>query len=134
MDGMYRGKTSEGKEVFGWLTERYSESSAYSKAGFYIEWFGDEGSYYRSKEVTFASLAQFTGKHDKNGKPIYGSFWIDGKLTGGGDWLKHKHLRIEVLWDNMFLRWMAKEHTTKDFTSLWKWDIENKFEIIEGGE
>lgn len=31
------------------------------------------------------SVAQYTCMNDKNGKEIYGSIYLDGKLTKGGD-------------------------------------------------
>ena len=38
-----------------------------------------------STEVHPDSVAQYTCMNDKNGKEIYGSIYLDGKLTKGGD-------------------------------------------------
>ena len=37
------------------------------------------------KNYVMKSRDLFTGLHDKNGKEIYGSIYLDGKLTKGGD-------------------------------------------------
>ena len=77
MNGMYRGLTSEGVEVFGWLNESHDN---FDGIFYHITPRGTALTY----KVTFASLAMYTGMKAK-GKDIYGSFWIGEELTGGGD-------------------------------------------------
>jgi hypothetical protein len=49
-------------------------------------------------QVHRMSIAQQTGREDKNQKPIYGSIEIDGKMTQGGDRLKTKNGVFPVMW------------------------------------
>ncbi len=103
MTGMYRGLTKEGKVVLGCLFHHVT------RAFIIDEYEMTEGLCTISStprsisgwiEVLPESLAQFTGKHDKNKKPIYGSFEIDEKMTGGGDTIKatfHFYLGGDVL-------------------------------------
>jgi hypothetical protein len=107
----YRGKTPEGKEVHGGLIvhNAYDLNDGTHKPEplrTYIEeqditWVNepnDKRWMHLCFEVLPESIAQSTGKTDKNDEEIYGSIWIDGKLTEGGDKIKctwHNGLRSE---------------------------------------
>ena len=64
----YRGKTGEGKWVYGWYQEKYTLSSAYRETGPYIEWIEDGALH--SEEVISASVGQSTGLYEDK-TPIY---------------------------------------------------------------
>lgn len=90
----YRGKTKEGKLVKGDLITEGSRAFIFSKDrkdGWLFEYdnFG-RAILYRNLfvEVIPSTVGQSTGRKDKNEKEIYGSIWIDGKLTKGGDTIK----------------------------------------------
>lgn len=54
-------------------------------------------------EVHPDSIAMDTGQTDKHDKQIFGSIWIDGKLTRGGDRLKYYNQKLhikDVIWRN----------------------------------
>lgn len=69
-------------EVFGDLitTKNFEHHVAISHEPPFI--ITEEGSIH---SVHPESVAQYIGLNDKNGKEIYGSVYIDGKLTKGGD-------------------------------------------------
>ncbi len=142
MTGMYRGLTKEGNEVFGWLVvirNRYYIS--YTDAVMHNHWQIRTfiPSITEFAEVTFESLAQFTGKHDKNKKPIYGSFEIDGVMTEGGDVVKGVNMHtMKVMWGIRRLGWCV-QFTDRNTQYLEPMDDElfRDYEcevIIEGGE
>ncbi len=142
MAGMYRGLTKEGKVVLGCLFHHVT------RAFIIDEYEMTEGLCTISStprsisgwiEVLPESLAQFTGKHDKNKKPIYGSFEIDGFMTEGGDVVKGVNMHtMKVMWGIRRLGWCV-QFTDRNTQYLEPMDDElfrdYKCEvIIEGGE
>lgn len=75
----FRGvRIDNGEKVFGWL--------AYdSKYNFCCIIQLPKNGVFTNTEVHPDSVAQYTCMNDKNGKEIYGSIYLDGKLTKGGD-------------------------------------------------
>ena len=51
-----------------------------------------------SSEVHPDSVAQYTCMNDRNGKEIYGSIYLDGKLTKGGDVVIIRALPYDDVW------------------------------------
>lgn len=103
----FRGVSVDSEEVyFGFLFVANGKSYIVSDetfiAGYPAMW---------SAEVHPESVAQYIGMNDKNGKEIYGSVYLDGKLTRGGDtvgfFYKGKAVRCDIVFhDGMFcLRW-----------------------------
>ncbi len=128
MNSMYRGLTEDGKVVFGWLNESHDN---FDGIFYHITPRGTALTY----KVTFASLAQFTGKHDKNKKPIYGSFEIDGVMTEGGDLVKWDNSIGIVKWDGSKAHFDVEEFYRGSQDCPGCIFSENAVvEIIEGGE
>lgn len=88
----FRGMDKETKKwVYGYFFKIWDET--------YILW-GTTNGTPNMIEVIPETVGQFTNKLDKNGKEIYGSIWIDGKLNKGGDILQGIHGKYPITWDN----------------------------------
>lgn len=86
---MHRAKTFDGKEVFGYHCKVQGkhymilEDAEFLKArtyGYRIDYFIDG-----SVDIDPKTLGMYTTVDDRHGKPIYGSFPVDGKMSEGGD-------------------------------------------------
>ena len=77
----FRGKTKEGERVGGWYAKQ-----CVGEEGETVSVIIDDD--YFPIEVIPSTIAQFTGRLDKNKKEIYSSIPIDGKMSEGGDILK----------------------------------------------
>jgi hypothetical protein len=66
-------------------------------------------------EIIPSTLAQCTGRQDKNGNWIFGSIEIDGKMTKGGDVVKGTflytidELTCPIIWSNESSCWLLGE-------------------------
>ena len=80
-----RGKTKEGKWVYGWYIEPYNAGGKSFIAVGHLEHGEFTPTIY---EVIPKTVGMSTGLKDKNDKEIYGSIKIDGKMSKGGDIVK----------------------------------------------
>jgi hypothetical protein len=80
----FRGKTYRKKlmEVFGWYYENPFAKEHYIKA------IVEGGTQLEDFRIIPETLAMETGKEDKNGKMIFGSIEVNGKMSSGGSRLK----------------------------------------------
>lgn len=88
-------------------------------------------------EVIPETVGMFTGKLDKNGKEIYGSIPINGKMSKGGDIVKlsenviHEGVLVECIWSGNYVGFVYGFITGKnkgkctDMVDTWR-----KYEVI----
>ena len=85
----FRGREIDtGREVEGSYVPLHGRHFLVDKEYGYLTELGERDGmdyYRRGIEVTPESLAMSTGKKDINGKMIFGSFEVDGKMSKGGD-------------------------------------------------
>ena len=136
MNGMYRGLTKDGKVVFGDKVTSTDGRVAIAPPMAVCKGPWAKIVLQSVTEVTFASLAMYTGATDKNRVKIYGSFPVDGKMTSGGDRVRDKKGNIGDVIYHVCMCTMGFEISGEGFYDemgpLWSFD---ELEIIiEGGE
>lgn len=125
----FRGKTKDGREVFGWLVIDHAIMGAYyivSENG----WFGSLPiSEFRNGNIKNnlpplikvhpETIAMKTGQTDKNETDIYGSIELDGTMTEGGD-------RVRMLYTD----WMSKDSNDPRTLEQYLKDISHYGDIV----
>jgi len=119
---IFRGWSPDLKEwILGYLI--VSSDGQYYIVTNFDEW-GDIESYIVLPE----SLAMYTGLKDKNGKRIFGSIPVDGRMSKGGDIIVEKNDHFSTpenpVWeDPMEVKWDLQDKLTGFNIESCYWDI-----------
>jgi len=117
----YRGKRKDtGEWIYGYYAEPFITNILNKIRKLHVIYVPHKEGFTEELIVIPETVGQFTLLSDKNKKPIYGSIYIEGKMSKGGDIISNGTGRLcEVKWHKWTGEWDAVPFTKNKGSANW---------------